>query len=74
MFTIDLLNSPTNPYYIIDYNDSSKIDLPAPVINGDSNRTSLELNHTFIDFGIFNVNVTVFNNVSSITKLIKVSI
>ena len=60
----------TNPYFLIDYNDSSPVAKPnAGVL--DQNYTFI---HTFPNSGYYDVNITVFNLVSLVSKIVRVSI
>lgn len=60
----------TDASILVDYNDSSAINHP---IAGLINET-YEFNHVFQNSGYFYVNITVFNLVSSVSKIIRVSI
>lgn len=52
--------------FLIDYGDNSIVDFPRPV------NYQTQLVHTFPQGGIYKVNVTVFNSVSSISNSIEV--
>lgn len=55
--------------YIIDYNDSTPVDLPAYFTSN-----SLNFLHTFSSSGVYYVNFTVYNLVDSMTKIVMVKI
>jgi hypothetical protein len=58
----------TNAYILINYNDSTPTDLP---VEGLINNQYI-FNHTFPNSGYYYVNITVFNLVSSVSKIFKV--
>ena len=58
----------TNPYFLIDYNDSSLIAKPSTGVL-DKNYTFI---HTFPNNGYYDVNITVFNLVSVASKIVRV--
>ena len=64
-----MATSGTSPMFLIDYNDSSPIQYPTSV----TLNSSYFINHTFPDSGLYYVNVTFFNNVSSASKIILVN-
>ena len=58
----------TNPNILIDYNDSSQLDeISNALIN-----SKYIFNHIFPNSGYYDVNITVFNLVSSVSKIIRV--
>ena len=59
----------TNPCFLIDYNDSSSVAKPSAVVL-DQNYTFI---HTFPNSGYYDVNITVFNLVSVVSKIVRVS-
>ena len=58
----------TNPYILINYNDSSLVAHPAAGVL-DQNYTII---HTFPNSGYYDVNITVFNFVSVVSKIVRV--
>lgn len=52
--------------FLIDYGDNSLVDFPRPV------NSQTQLVHKYPHAGIFKVNVTVFNSVSSVSNSIQV--
>ena len=63
------VTSGTNPYILVDYNDSSSVSYQSL----DALNTLYSFSHTFPNSGYFYVNVTGFNRVSSVSKIIQVS-
>jgi hypothetical protein len=59
----------TNPSILIDYNDNSPVSSPVKGIL----HSSYSFNHSFPGSGYFDVNITVFNLVSSVSKIVRVS-
>lgn len=62
---------PSDVSYFVDFNDSSPIEFPKPLLTGSS---SLTLNHTFRESGHYFVRVTLFNYVSTLSKTIKIGL
>lgn len=69
VFMFQINNSPTNPFYIVDYGDGSAIALPQTA----SNQT-ITLTYVYSFGGDFVFNLTVFNKISSVTVLREVKI
>ena len=67
IFYLTITNG-TNAFILVDYNDGSPTDIP---IKGLINNQYI-FNHTFINSGYYNVNITVFNLVSSLSKIFSV--
>jgi hypothetical protein len=62
-FLINAFISSTDPYYIIDFGDGTPIDFPKQLnLFGGS----LE-SHIYQYSGVFNVNITVYNEINSIS-------
>ena len=59
----------SNSYILIDYNDSTPVAQP---VAGLENRV-YAFNHTFSNSGYYDVNITVFNLVSTVSKIFRVS-
>ena len=58
----------TNPTILIDFNDgTSVIFLPNSLLN-----YLYSFNHTFTQDGSYGVNITVFNHVSTVSKVLRV--
>ena len=66
---VEYMDEPTLPYIIIDFGDSSPIQNPTLLSQGKN-----QLDHLFDYSGIYKVNITVFNKVSSFNKQITVKI
>ncbi len=68
-FNLDI-NEGTNPKILVDFNDSS------PLIFANQSfliNNTLSFNHIFPGSGYYDVNITVFNLVSTVSKIIRVS-
>ncbi len=57
----------TNPSILIDYNDGLPMDRQINAMN-----SVYSFNHTYTNGGYFDMNITVFNLVSSVSKIIRV--
>jgi PKD repeat protein len=64
-----LLPKATNPYYIIDFGDGNPVETPTYI---DS--LPATITHTYTSPGLYIVNTTVFNKISSVSKLILVQL
>lgn len=69
LFTINVGASPTNVFYIIDFGDGSPISLPTYMPT-----TSAQVSYTYGGSGIYSVNITAFNRISSFTRILNVKI
>jgi hypothetical protein len=58
----------TNPYFVIDFNDSSPIGFPSNI----SINKLYNFSHIYPQSGYYNVNITVFNLVSTVSKIVRV--
>jgi hypothetical protein len=67
-FTVTIQNG-TNPYILIDYNDTTLVAKP---VFGLLN-TVYSFIHTFSNSGYYDVNITIFNLVSIVSKIVRVS-
>lgn len=67
--TVEYNNTPTNPYFIVNHGDGSPIPNPATLMPGKN-----RIDHFYDHAGIYNVNVKVFNKVSSQEKQMTVKI
>jgi len=69
VFTIGVTPAnPTNVYYVINFGDGSPVNLP---VYYSSNPT--QVSYTYQSCGIYSVNVTVFNKVSSFSQILPVN-
>lgn len=66
-FTINVGTAPTNTFYLIDFNDGSPVSLPTYMPT-----TSSQVSYTYAGSGIYNVNVTTFNKISSMSRIVTV--
>ena len=64
-----ILNNATDPYYLINFGDNSPIEFPTLI-----NQSYAIINHTYAIAGNYEINITVFNKVSKVVKLIPVKI
>lgn len=70
LFTINLdPTNPTNVYYLIDYGDNSQINMPTYMPS-----PTAQISYTYQTSGLFSVNITTFNKVSSFTTILTVII
>lgn len=70
MFSINLTPiNPTNVFYLIDFGDGSPVNLPTYMSTSPA-----QISYTYANSGIFNVNITAFNKVSSFTQILTVRI
>jgi hypothetical protein len=67
-FIVKIQNG-TSPYILIDYNDTTPVAKPVFCLLN----TVYSFNHTFSNSGYFDVNITVFNLVSTVSKIVRVS-
>ncbi|RNA09696.1 hypothetical protein BpHYR1_050213 [Brachionus plicatilis] len=68
-FFIELDSNVTDPFFLVNFDDDSEINFEQEIINGSSS-----FNHFFKLSGIYKVNVTLFNKVSSHSKIIQIEI
>lgn len=57
----------TKPFFLVNFDDGTRVNFQQEIING-----SITFRHLFKTSGIFNVNVTIFNLVSRLSKIIRV--
>ncbi len=67
-FIVTIQNG-TSPYILIDYNDTTPVTKP---VYGLLN-TVYSFDHKFSNSGYYDVNITVFNLVSIVSKIVRVS-